>query len=596
MERKQIVFRRAVSRAFFLISLVFFAACRNEPKGANTATADRPSGNNVVVRLTGEPERLNPLTTEEANAIQVMNQIFLPLLDFDPETFALTPVLAKSRPTVATIDTGKLKGGTAYTYEIRDEAQWSNGQPVTAADVAFTIKAILNRKSGAANLRSTIDFVKNVVVDPSNPKKITILSDRRYISAEANVGTLSILPESVYDTEGSLKNFSVADILQNDSAKVGAAMSKFANALQSPKFSREAAGIVGSGAYTLAEWRPSERLVLQKKPNWWGDKLAAATPILSALPERLTFKIVPDEAAALALVKDGQFDAATKVSPKAFLEMQKDDKMKAIYNFSTAPALSLGIIGFNCKSPLLNDKRTRRALAHLLDVEGLTKTILSGFAEPCAGPFVPQKSYYDKSLKTIDLNLETAKKLLAEAGWKNTNGDSTLDKRINGKATELVLRFVVPSANAMGEKIGLTLQENAKKVGVKIEIVKVEGKSFVGENLRKRDFDLFINNLGMNPGLDDPKELWATSSNTPDGGNRFQFENKAADALIEQIRSELDATKRDVLYKKFQNLIYDEQPAIFLFAPKDRIVISQRFAAKAVARRPGYVLGQFKLK
>ena len=99
------------------------------------------TGNKTYVRLSGEPERLNPLTTEEANAMQVMSYMFPTLLDFDPKTLELTPVLAKSRPIIATIDTGKLKGGTSYTYEIRDEAMWDNGTPVTAADFVFTVKA-----------------------------------------------------------------------------------------------------------------------------------------------------------------------------------------------------------------------------------------------------------------------------------------------------------------------------------------------------------------------------------------------------------------------------------------------------------------------
>ena len=97
--------------------------------------------------------------------------------------------------------------------------------------------------------------------------------------------------------------------------------------------------------------------------------------------------------------------------------------------------------------------------------------------------------------------------------------------------------------------------------------------------------------------MDDPKEMWATSSNQPDGANRFQFENKAADALIEQLRSELDVTKRNELYKKFQALIYDEQPAVFLFTAKERLALNKRFDATVMANpRRLYWLGEFKLK
>ncbi len=576
--------------------LTLVAACKNNSK---TDTAAPLTGNDVYVRLGSEPNSLNPLTTEDASAMQVMNQMFQTLLEFDPQTLELTPVLAKSRPTTVKLDTGRFKGGASYTYEIRDEATWKDGSPVTASDVVFTVKAILNKKSGANNLRSNIDFIKDITIDAANPKKFTIFTDKRYILAEANVGLMPILPEKVYDTEGVLKNMSVLDLakaLKDSTVKLdAAAVAAFGTSFQQPKFSREAATITGSGAYELAEWKAGERLVLKKKANWWGDKTAATAPIFTNLPAQFFFKIVPDEAAAMALVKDGQFDVATRLQAKQFVEMQKDPKLAGIYNFSTVPTNNIAYMGVNCKDPKLNDRRTRRALAHLLNTESLIKTIMNGFAEPCATPFLPSKPYYDASIKNPEYNLEKAKALLAEAGWKNTNGDSTLDKRINGKQTELVLRYSFAAANTPAKNMGLIFQEDAKKVGVKIELVPIEAKAFL-ESLKKRDFDLFLNQMGLNSALDDPKEQWASSSNTPDGGNRVQFESKQADALIDQIRAELDPIKRDALYKQFQKIIADEQPAIFLFSTKDRMVLSKRFEAATTLRRPGYVLGQFKMK
>lgn len=554
------------------------------------------TGNRTYVRLSGEPERLNPLTTEEANAMQVMSYMFPTLLDFDAQTLELTPILAKSRPIVATIDTGKLKGGTSYTYEIRDEAMWDNGKPVTAADFIFTLKAILNPKSGANNWRSGLDFINDVVIDAANPKKFTILSNKKYFLAESKCGTMPLLPEYVYDTEGLLKVFSVADLVKLDTGKMAPALTQFANNIQSPKFSREKGGIVGCGAYAFEEWKAGERLVLKKKTNWWGDKLASQSPFFMALPEELHFRAVKEEASAMSLLKDGQFDAMTKLSPKDFLEMSKNDTFKTIYNFVTAPSLANAHIGFNCKSPKLDDKRTRRAIAHLVDVPTIIAKLMRGLAEPCPSPFVPQRLYFNKDLKPIDFNIDQAKTLLAAAGWKNTNGDSTLDKSIGGKTTELTLRLAFGSNNGAAKNIGLMLQENAAKAGIKIELVPTEPSAFL-TTLKKRDFDLFVNNVSAGAEMDDPKEMWATSSNQPDGANRFQFENKAADALIEQLRSELDVTKRNELYKKFQALIYEEQPAVFLFTAKERLALNKRFDATVMANpRRLYWLGEFKLK
>ena len=583
--------KKALLAAFLLICVACtFQFCKSDNKTAAL------TGNKAFVRLSNEPERLNPLTTEESNAMQVMSYMFPSLLDFDPQTLELVPVLAKSRPAVATIDTGSMKGGTSYTYEIRNEAMWDNGTPVTAADVVFTVKAILNPKSGASNLRSGLDFIKNIVLDATNPKKFTILTDKKYFLAETQSGTMPILPEYVYDTEGVLKSLSVAELVKPDTAKVGAALTQFANNFQSPKFSREKGGIVGCGAYSFEEWKAGERIVLKKKANWWGDKLASESPFFMALPDELHFRPVKDEAAAMSLLRDGQFDAMVKLTPKDFLDMSKNDTFKTIYNFTTAPSLALAHMGFNCKSPKLDDKRTRRAIAHLVDVPTVIAKLMRGLAEPCASPFVPQRSYYNKDLKAIDLNIAQAKTLLTAAGWKNNNGDSTLDKSIDGKTIELTLRLAFAANNGIAKNIGLMLQESAAQAGVKIELEPLEAAAFLAA-LKKRDFELFINNAGFSASMDDPKEMWASTSNTPDGGNRFQFENKAADALITQIRTELDDSKRKDLYKKFQTLIYDEQPAVFLFTAKERLALNKRFDATVMANpRRLYWLGQFKLK
>ena len=337
-------------------------------------------------------------------------------------------------------------------------------------------------------------------------------------------------------------------------------------------------------------------IVLKKKANWWGDKLASESPFFMALPDELHFRPVKDEAAAMSLLRDGQFDAMVKLTPKDFLDMSKNDTFKTIYNFTTAPSLALAHMGFNCKSPKLDDKRTRRAIAHLVDVPTVIAKLMRGLAEPCASPFVPQRSYYNKDLKAIDLNIAQAKTLLTAAGWKNNNGDSTLDKSIDGKTIELTLRLAFAANNGIAKNIGLMLQESAAQAGVKIELEPLEAAAFLAA-LKKRDFELFINNAGFSASMDDPKEMWASTSNTPDGGNRFQFENKAADALITQIRTELDDSKRKDLYKKFQTLIYDEQPAVFLFTAKERLALNKRFDATVMANpRRLYWLGQFKLK
>jgi peptide/nickel transport system substrate-binding protein len=560
-------------------------------------TSDNNKNNAVTIRLNVEPEKLNPIITEESNTIQVTNSIFQNLLDFDPQTLALVPVLAANRPVISLLDTGAFKGGMSLQYEIRNEAVWDNGQPVTAHDYVFTVKTILNKKSGANNLRAGLDFIKDIVVDAQNPKKFTIFCNKRTAFAEMQSGTFAIMPENVYDTEGVMKNYAISDLammLKDTTKKGDERMTAFSTAFQSPKFSREKSGVSGSGAYAFEEWIPEQRLVLKKKENWWGDKLTNTNAYFAAKPEQLIFKLVKDAQTAVTLMQNGELDVSTKIPGKAFADMQKDTKMVDKYAFVTSPALSVVQAAFNCKSPKLNDKKVRRALAHLADNQAIIKTLMNGYAEPCVGPFIPQRPYYAKNLPLLDFNIEKTKTLLAEAGWKDSNNNGTIDKNTGGKLTEMSLRFLFASNNDVAKNIGLMLQDNGKKVGVEIVLEGVEAK-IMFENLKKRDFDIFINSVAYSPGIDDPKELWASSSNTPDGSNRYQFENKQADVLVEQIRAETNDEKRNALYQQFQQLIYDEQPAIFMFSPAERMAINKRFIAKTYPKRPGYVLGEFVL-
>jgi peptide/nickel transport system substrate-binding protein len=558
---------------------------------------DNGRGNVATIRLPTEPDKLNPLATEDMSAILVMNQIFMQLLDFDPKTLELVPTLAKNRPTIVRIDTGMYKGGTAYTYEIREEAAWDNGTPVTAADYVFTVKTILNKKTGAGNIRSGLDFIKDIVVDAQNPKKLTILSDKTYILSESKASTFAVLPEYIYDTEGILKNFKVSDLakmIKDTTLKLDDNLAKFATKFQNVKYLREKEGIVGCGPYAFDEWISGQSISVKKKANWWGEKLAATSPLMQAYPDKIIFKPIKDATAAMSQVQNGDLDASFNMPPKDFNALKNDEKVAVQYELAAIPILSLAYVGFNCKDPKLSDKRTRRAIAHIFDVDAIVKNLAGGFGTPSGSPFVSQRPYYDASLKPISLNIEQAKTLLTEAGWKDSNGDGTVDKKIGGKTTELVLRYVFGN-NEQAKNLGLMLQESGKKAGIGIKLEPVE-VSMMQDNFKKRNYDIFYSAWGFPPGLDDPKEIWHSTSNTPDGGNRFQFENKQLDVIIDQIRSELDETKRNALYKQFQTLVYEEQPAVFLFIRQERIALHKRFDVPIMTIRPGFLPNTFKLK
>lgn len=587
------------SISLLAIILAFLAACKGDkPKeDAVDTSIFKNQDNTVYARLPAEPDRLNPIISTNVYARVVNEQIFLYLLHFDPQTLELQPQLAKGRPKVEELSNGEYAGGVAYTFEIHEEASWDNGQPITARDFEFTLKALFNPKVNAAGVRAYLDYIRDVQPDPGNPKRFTVFTDKKYIIGETAVSNIPILPEYIYDPGGLLKTIALKELADparaEQLAKENRAVQDFADAFNSPRFSREKGFIAGSGPYEFEEWATGQRIILNRKKNWWGDKLAEQYPLLQAFPDKLVFMIIPDQSAAIVALKDQQVDVTSQIDAKDFVDLRGNEMVNQLYQLHTPSSLAYYFIGINNKKDKLADKRVRRALAHLVDVPSLIDDLFYGLAERTVGPFHPAKPYYHKGLEPIPFDPEKARALLAEAGWEDTNGNGIADKEINGQRVEMELEFKISSASKFANSHALLFQEDAKKAGVAVNIVPKEFTVLI-DDTKKRDYELYSGAWAQDPVIDDPKQLWHSESDTPDGSNRVGFTNARADSLIEEIRVTLDEGKRNQLYKEFQELVYDEQPYVFLFSPLERIAISRRFEAQPSARRPGFIVNGFK--
>lgn len=579
-----------------LLGLLTFSACKTDPK--KEAVTYKRTNNTVLARLRAEPDRINTVLTTDNYARQIGDYIFLYLFTVNPKTYAYEPLLIKSLPTTTDITEGPYAGGVAYTFELLDEAVWDNGTPVTANDYVFTLKATLNPRVQAQQLRPFLEHIRDVQIDANNPKKFTVLTNQKYILGMEAIGnTIPVLPEYIFDPNGLLKNVSLTEM--TDTSKVeklaqsNPALQQFADVFNSPDASRSKEYLIGCGPYRFEEWQTGQKVVLVKKENWWGDKLASKYPALTALPDRLEYLIIPEPATALAALRSEDLDACSEIDPKDFIEIRDAELTKKVYNFYTPPSLAASSLYFNTKNPKLSDKRVRRALAHAINVDEIIKTVYNGFAERIAVPVNPGADYYNKDLKLIEFDIQKAKDLLAEAGWKDTNNNGIADKMINGKLEELNLSCMISSSSETGKNMLLLFQGTLKQAGVNLEIVPREFRAMMNE-VRNDNFEMAASGRTMTPTLWEPKQDWHSEA-TQGGSNHSNFQNAAADKLMDQIQVTLDKSQRDALYKQLQQILYDEQPCIFLFQPTSRIVIHKRFKADASAIPPGYFPAQFQL-
>jgi peptide/nickel transport system substrate-binding protein len=580
--------------SFFCISFLI-TGCVPNSKPEDFGQFSRKN-NIAVIRLEGEPDRLNPITATTNYARQVTDLVGLYLMGFDPYTLKFQPMLINAAPKSIPITTGPNKGGIAYTFEIHPEAVWDNGSPVTGNDFAFTIKTILNPAVDAATLRSFALPIRDVQVDAKNPKKFTVITEDPTIEGLYNLANLSVvLPTYLYDSKQLLKNVSVAQLGVSDTSVIKnllqstPQLQQFADDFNSNAYARDPKFIKGCGAYTLVSWETGQKITLKKKKDWWGNKLSDRFPMLIAKPEGIVYKPIDNPATAVAALKGEEIDAMNKIAPEDFLALKKDPYITQRYALSNPPSLTYYYMAVNTRIPKLADKKVRQALAHTINVDEVIKEVYKGFGVRAVSQVPSSSELHSPLLKLIPFDIAIAKKLLQEAGWKDSNNNGIVDKSINGQLTELSIAYTFNGGKETSRTLALLIKNNARKAGIDIQLNGIDGKMTL-EALKKRNFELVSAGMALSP-VWNPKQNWHT-----DGDNRTGFGGAKVDALIDEMLNCTDRKKRVALAYQLQEIMYDEQAEISLFYPSETLAIHRRFSAPKTTLVPGYVVTDFQLK
>ncbi len=579
---------------FFLLAplailTLFSSSCRREEQ----SSMHKRSSNEVSIRLEAEPDRLNPLLSTISYSRQVFDPLHLYLMNYDPTTLVLVPQLLKETPKIELIKNGVFEGGTKYSFEIREEAVWDDGKPVTAADYEATLKLIFNPFLPTLGYRTFLENIQSFDIDKTNPKKFTIiLNDTYFAGLESLTNVVPVLPKHIFDADNSLDTVSLLKLISDPSPenqlKNYPFIKDFADYYLGEFFSRNPEGVNGAGPYKLVSWQSGQEILLEKKQAWWGDKLATDNAAFQAFPDKLLFKIIPDPVSALAALKNEEIDVMQNIAPEDFLVLTSDSTTKAHFSFYTPSSLSSYYISLNTRLPILSDKKVRRAFAHAIDVDELIKNVFIGFGTRCATPLHPSSAEYNADLKPITFSIEKAKKLLAEAGWSDTDKDGILDKKLGGKKTALSVKYLANASKASSMTLAELIKSNARKAGIDIVIDAKDANTLL-DKLRSREFEMISAGRSITPQWS-PSQNWRT-----DADNRSGFGNEKTDQWIDALEREPNQSKRWVISKKLQAEIYEEQPEIMLFCPQERLVIHKRFEAVSTAVWPGFHPVAFKL-
>lgn len=481
-----------------------------------------PQGGNMNYNFDAEPESLHPIMSGDLYSSYFKEYVFDFLCANSDQSWDLLPRLAE-RWDVS-------KDGLTFTFFLRKDAYFHNGENVTAEDVKFSFEAIREPKHQALNLLPYFEKFNKVEVVDKYTIKFTA-SETYFQNLTTLCTNMPIMPKSVY---GDIN--------------------------KSIKMQKEA---VGSGPYKLEKYDKAQSITLKKFDKWYGDKTADWKGYFNF--SQITFRFTKEDNILIERLKKGDIDFA-RLNAESFKKATGGSFGTKVFanKVENSQPKSYGFIGFNFLKDIFKSKNTRLALAHLVNRELMNKKFFNGWNYLATSP-VFVKSEQAPSNKAIEFDPKKAQDLLSKDGWADTDKNGILDKTIDGKKVEFKISLIY--ANKDSEKWWTIVKEDAKKAGVDLELRYMEWNSFI-KNIDDKNFDLMAMGWGGGDVEDDPKQIWHSTSAGKGGSNYISYKNLEVDKLIDQARGELDKKKRKELFKKVYGTIADDVPYIFLFNRK----------------------------
>ncbi|MDQ3194113.1 MAG: ABC transporter substrate-binding protein, partial [Bacteroidota bacterium] len=486
------------------------------------------------------------------------------LLELDRITYELTPLIAKSMPVVS-------DDHLTYTFDLKENVTFSDGTPLTGEDVIFTVKVIKNPFTDAQALRNYFDDVKSVELVDGNKYKVRFNMSRPYFRAIYSISDMEIIPRHILNKDNVNDKFTweeLADASKTFDAKKHPELQKFADFINTEEISRDPKYLIGSGPYILDKWTTGQSVTLKRNENYWNRKE------IPYFPSKLIFKTIKDQNAAIVATKNKEIDEMQVYQPIDFVENVKNPEQ---FNLKKALVIepSYNYIAWNNKSPIFSDKKVRWAMSYAIDRRDIIDKIVYGMATPIQSHIFLKSKFLNTELPDIPYDIQKAKQFLAEAGWKDTDGDGILDKLIDGKKTDFKFTFT-NNTNPKRKKVILILIEQLKQLGIQADLQEYEWSVFL-DKIKKHNFDACFAGWQLSVTPDDPYQIWHSTQATGEGSNHISYVNPESDKLLEENRMEFDEKRRSEILNKWQKIVYDDQPVTFLWSEPVRYLYSDRF-------------------
>lgn len=469
--------------------------------------------------LAADPANLNPLFLHQDAASveqQVARLSFEPFIDLDERGKQIPALLAR----IPTVENGDLSpDGRTITYRLRRSVRWSDGVPVTADDVIWTLHAILDPRNPVPS-HEGYDLIDRAYAKDAH----TVVFHLKHAWAPAVATYFSygfrpqfVLPKHILEKETPLA--------------------------QAPF---NAAPTVGDGPYKFVSWHRGESLEYVANPTYWRGKPRVA---------RLDIHVIPDPQTNLVMLRSGALDW-NLIAPV----QQKTLENARGVTFRAVPTAVVAGLTFNVSHAPLDDVRVRRAIAMSIDRDGISKKITLG-KYPVTNVIQPQFSWaYDPSVKEPGYDPAAADALLDRAGW--TRGPGGMREK-NGKPFSLV--YVQFPESMTGVRVATAVQAELRQRGIAVELKSVSNAQLFlpssrGGTLASGQFDMAYVPFTMGSDPDDSSVLACGGAS-----NYMRYCNPRVDALEREALSSVSQTRRKAIYAQIERLVAQDVPVLYLF-------------------------------
>ena len=503
------------------VLILFLTACsKTAPTSLPNLEASYPSqsGGTMLDAMTGEPSGLIPMIAGESASSAIASHIFNSLLKYD-KNLELEGELAASWQVS--------KDQKTITFKLKPALKWSDGAPLTSADVLFTWQLVTDDKTRTPY---GADFKLVTKASAPDPLTFSVSYAQPYAPALDSWAGLQIMPQHLLKGQD----------------------------INTTAFARNP---VGSHYYRLKAWKNGERIELEPNPN-----ATQGQPKI----DRLVSRFIPDPAAQFLELMADNIDVMNldPIQYARIVPARPELKRKiALYK-----ELGNGYtyLGFNLKHAPFNDKRVRQAINYAINKQEIIDGVLLGLGEPVAAPYKPGTRWVNPALKPYSYDPQRAKDLLKEAGYADHDGDGILDRDGKPLAFEILV-----NQNKQRSTAAVLIQRRLKEIGIDASIRVLEWASFLGHHIKTGDFDVVI--LGWSLSLDpDQFSIWHSSQNGPGQFNFINYSNPQVDNLLEQGRLELNPEKRMKIYHEFSRILLEDSPIVYLFEGYGLPAISKR--------------------